>query len=85
MGRHAARRSCPFCGWHCTDMKNMPSNRRGQRGIRPQPLLYWVQCCSCGGGRGPEGNSPEMAAASWDGRKPRADRHGNVVQLRLVK
>lgn len=84
MGRHCARRSCPFCGWHCTDMVAIDSNRRGQRGLRPRPQLFHVECCACRG-RGPEEDSREEASESWNGRRPRADRHGNVVELRLVK
>lgn len=62
----------------------MPSNRRGQRGLRPQPKLYYVECCSCGG-QGAKEETPDEAEASWNGRKPRADRNGNVVELRIVK
>lgn len=77
MGRHCARRTCPFCGWHYSDRKQRMNGRGRQR--------WFVQCCSCGG-RGPEADTREDADKGWDGRAPRLDRHGESAQvLKLVR
>ena len=56
MGRHAARRACPFCDWAYTDaLFRLVGRHHG---------AWFVRCCSCGA-RGSEGETKAEAVAAW--------------------
>lgn len=79
MGSHSKRRTCPFCGWHYSDMK--------KRAARPG-YKYFVKCCSAHcNARGPEADTREEASKLWDKTIERLNRHGlkdDSVPITLV-
>lgn len=73
MGRHCARSTCPFCGWHYTNMLSGPGFVLGKGNTE----RYRVKCCSCEA-LGPMKDTREEAAEAWNARPERRDRHGDV-------
>lgn len=57
MGRHAARRPCPFCEWVYTDIRTRP--------LRGGTLVRFVRCCACRA-CGPEGRTKAEAERGWE-------------------
>jgi len=79
MGRHCARSTCPFCGWHYSEQVVKRDSYGGE--------LRWVECCGCRA-RGPiTRDGKEEADRLWDRRVGAVDRHGTrhlaeVIPLR---